>query len=60
MLQRKITDKLSSWYQDGCKKALLLTGARQVGKTTTVCEFAKRHYTHFVEINFVKHRNLIS
>lgn len=55
MLQRKITDKLSSWYQDGCKKALLLTGARQVGKTTTVREFAKQHYTHFVEINFVKH-----
>ena len=34
---------------------MLLTGARQVGKTTTVREFAKLYYNHFVEVNFVKH-----
>ena len=54
MLKRKITDKLEKWYKSGCNKAVLLFGARQVGKTTAVREFAKLHYEHFVEINFVK------
>ncbi len=54
MLKRKVISQIEEWYRDGCKKALLLTGARQVGKTTSVREFAKHHYTHFVEVNFVK------
>ena len=54
MLRRKVLAQIEEWYQDGCRKALLLTEARQVGKTTVVREFAKQHYAHFVEINFVK------
>ncbi|MDE7118306.1 MAG: AAA family ATPase, partial [Bacteroidaceae bacterium] len=54
MLKRKALFRIEEWHQDGCRKALLLTGARQVGKTTAVREFAKLHYTHFVEVNFVK------
>ena len=54
MLRRKVSAQIEEWHQDGCRKALLLTGARQVGKTTAVREFAKQHYTHFVEVNFVK------
>jgi len=54
MLRRKVLAQIEEWHRDGCKKALLLTGARQVGKTTAVREFAKQHYTNFVEINFVK------
>lgn len=55
MLQRKIQYKLEEWYKSGHYKAPLLYGARQVGKTTAVREFAKRHYKYFVEVNFVKH-----
>lgn len=55
MLRRKILEKLEKWYQSGCYKAALLYGARQVGKTTAVREFAKQHYKHFVEVNFVKY-----
>ena len=55
MLKRKILNELDVWYNNPNKKALLLKGARQVGKTTTVREFAKRHYTHLVEINFEKY-----
>ena len=55
MLKRKVSDDIAKWYQSGCKKALLLTGSRQVGKTTSVREFAKANYPHFVEINFVKY-----
>ena len=54
MLKRKIISELEAWLQDGAKKALLLKGARQVGKTTTIRAFAKQHYKHFVEINFEK------
>ena len=57
MLNRKIFSRLETWYQGDRKKAPLLDGARQVGKTTTIREFAKRHYKHFVEINFVKHKS---
>ncbi|MBQ8064157.1 MAG: AAA family ATPase [Prevotella sp.] len=55
MLRRKAISTIEEWHQEGCRKALLLTGARQVGKTTTVREFAKLYYNHFVEVNFVKH-----
>jgi len=54
MLKRKVSDDIAKWYQSGCNKALLLTGSRQVGKTTSVRMFAKAHYSHFVEINFAK------
>ena len=54
MLKRKIVNNLEEWHKDPLKKALLLKGARQVGKTTTVREFAKNNYTYFVEINFEK------
>lgn len=54
MLKRKIQDILNDWYKSGHYKAPLLYGARQVGKTTAVREFARRHYKHLVEVNFVK------
>ena len=55
MLKRKIVTEIEGWHNTSRNKALLLTGARQVGKTTAVREFAKTHYKHFIEINFVKH-----
>lgn len=54
MLKRKVISNLEEWHKDHSKKALLLKGARQVGKTTTVREFAKNNYTYFVEINLEK------
>ncbi|SHL34260.1 AAA domain-containing protein [Fibrobacter sp. UWH5] len=54
MLKRKLTKVLENWLKSGHEKALLLTGARQVGKTTAVREFAGKFYKHFVEVNFVK------
>ncbi len=52
MLKRKIINILNDWKKKPHKEALLLKGARQIGKTTAVREFAKQNYTHFVEINF--------
>lgn len=33
---------------------MLITGARQVGKTFSIREFAKRHYDSYLEINFIR------
>ena len=54
MLWRKIEEKLERFRALNGKKALLLTGARQVGKTYSIRQFAKRHYKSFVEINFIR------
>ena len=52
MLKRKIISELEKWRVDSFHEALLIKGARQVGKTTIIREFAKRNYRNFVEINF--------
>lgn len=52
MLKRKIINILLNWKNSSEKSALLLKGARQVGKTTVIREFAKTYYEHFVEVNF--------
>ena len=51
MLKRKITPFIEHFYEVN-KGALLLTGARQVGKTYSVRQFAREHFKSFVEINF--------
>lgn len=52
MLKRKIINKLEAWKKTIANKALLIKGARQVGKTTVVRQFAAPNYKNFVEINF--------
>lgn len=53
MLDRKAYRKLLEWKSRENKKALCITGARQIGKTTLIRKFGKEHYDHFVEINFI-------
>lgn len=53
MLKREITEKLNIWKNEEKKKALCIIGARQIGKTTIIREFAKEKYEQFVEINFI-------
>ena len=46
VFKRKIYNKLLEWKnEDNGKTALLLQGARRVGKSTIVEEFAKNEYT---------------
>jgi hypothetical protein len=54
MLKRKILQTLENWHKLGRRKAPIITGARQVGKTTAIREYAERNYESFIEINFVK------
>ncbi|MBR6464231.1 MAG: ATP-binding protein [Verrucomicrobia bacterium] len=55
MIKRKIEDRIRNFYQKD-KKALLITGARQVGKTYIIREFGKTAFESFVEINFLENR----
>ena len=54
MLKRKISKRLEQFFSDNGRYALLVDGARQVGKTFIIEDFARRHYENFIEINFVK------
>ena len=57
MLFRKISSRLDKFFSDNGKYALLIDGARQVGKTFIIEEFGKKHYENFIEINFVKDKS---
>ncbi len=50
-LKRTIDEELANWKLAKKRKPLMLRGARQVGKTSTVKKLAD-NFTHFVEINF--------
>jgi predicted AAA+ superfamily ATPase len=54
MLKRKAYAKLEEWKRDKSKQALLITGARQVGKTFLAKEFAKQNYKNLVSFNLVE------
>jgi len=53
MLKRKIDSYLDDFYKK-TSKALLVTGARQTGKSFSIRQFGKTHFRHFVEINFIE------
>lgn len=53
-LLRDASKRMEAWRQQPNHRALLVDGARQVGKTFTVREFARRHYESFLEINFIE------
>ncbi len=52
MLRRKALEQLEEWYRTRTKQALLVTGARQVGKTYLIRHFAAAHWENVVELNF--------
>ncbi len=51
--KRKIYKEIKEWKEEKNKNsALLIEGARRVGKTTIVKEFAKNEYRNFIYIDF--------
>lgn len=52
-LKRKINDFLSTWKNSDDKMPLIVKGARQIGKTESIKNFAQNNYDSIVEINFV-------
>ncbi len=51
-MRRELTKKLVDWKSKPDHKPLIIYGARQVGKTYLVEEFAKNNYEYFYSINF--------
>ena len=52
-MKRKVYDKLLEWKRlDHGTSAVLINGARRVGKSFIVEEFAKREYRNYVMIDF--------
>ncbi len=54
LLKRKITESINSWKRTKTNQGLLITGARQVGKTSSILEYAEREYDNLVKIDFVE------
>ena len=54
MLKRKAYDRLLFWKHHKSKQALLVSGARQIGKTYLVREFGHAEYESMVEINLLE------
>ena len=53
IFKRKAYDKLLEWKKTSQgKRALLIEGARRIGKSTLVEEFAKANYKSYILIDF--------
>ena len=55
IFKRKIYERLLKWKEtSNGNSALLVQGARRIGKSTIVEEFARREYTSYILIDFTK------
>lgn len=53
-LKRKIDFYLENWFKDDNKKPLIVKGARQIGKSESIRNFASKFYSNVIEINFIE------
>ncbi len=60
MFERKIYNQIESWKQSlkNKRKALIIKGLRQIGKTTIVNEFCSNNYKSVVYINFMDNKTI--
>jgi len=56
-IKRNVDAALLSWKTSDDRKPLLIRGARQVGKSSSIEQFGA-HFEHFVVVNFEKNKNL--
>ena len=58
-LKRKIDQYLVEWKNNKDKMPLIVKGARQIGKTDAIENFAKNNYKNVVEINFALQKQFL-
>lgn len=58
MLKRKYEDEIMDWLEHG-KEALLLTGARQIGKTFLIKKCLERSNKAYISLNFVENKEFV-
>ena len=54
ILWRTAAKKIQAFLQGSTRKELLVTGARQVGKTTLIRQLGREAFPNFVELNFLE------
>ena len=59
MLYRKIENKITEWIRNG-EKALLIDGARQVGKTYIIRKTLKENHIDFIEFNLLDTSEIVA
>lgn len=52
MYNRKIENRLQAWLDDSSHKPIVVKGVRQCGKTSSVVDFANKHFKHVVYLDF--------
>lgn len=57
-MKRFLVDKLEKWLTHPLRKPLVLSGARQVGKTWLLKEFGRTHFKRLAYVNFERHPEL--
>jgi predicted AAA+ superfamily ATPase len=55
-MKRHAIEDLIAWKSSKDKKPLVIYGARQVGKTWLVREFAKKYFTRYIEMDFYRNK----
>ena len=55
MYKRKIEDQLLRWKENPKRKPMVIKGCRQCGKTSSVLDFASKHYEFVVYLDFHEH-----
>lgn len=60
MFKRKILDEINKWKNSLSikKRALVIKGLRQIGKTTVVLNYCKKNYENLVYINFMENKSI--
>ena len=60
MLQRKITARIEAFYRNHPQKALMIVGARQVGKSYIIEDFARKHYNSVIKVDLIENPDYVS
>ena len=60
MLQRKAYEQFAAWKTNKTHKVLLVTGARQVGKTFLVEQFLAENYERYVKFDLVDQKRVLA
>ena len=55
MYIRKIETVLNFWLKTPAHKPIVIKGVRQCGKTSSVLDFARKHFKHIVYLDFREH-----
>ena len=58
MLKRKIEREIGHWF-DNSKKALILYGARQVGKTFIIRSVLEEREENYAEFNLIRDKGVL-